>query len=539
MDLLSLKQQISEMKPTNRHPLYASHLYWSQKPYNICELLIKSLTNESDIVLDPFMGSGVTVVEAVLLGRKGVGVEINELPIFIVDTILHHLQDPSLVESVLHDFAGLLERLKVNYETWSDECNEVGIIKKVIFDRESPFAEPCITEVHYQCKGKTYTKKPDLFDIQNMMVSKKFTQFKNYTMVANSRIAVQKNQEISTLFTPRALNTIDEILEYMSAIQEEELRNIIKYILMGSLHLMKITDLKSNSQWPLWTPKKDCLEKNAIDVLLKRIHLFHETYRYIREANPSIRKGYSFSDLKDGADFYVVHKGTQHLTQDDLPYQSVDLVITDPPYLGQVLYSEYMQLYYPFVGLQFNLEDEIVVSTAEGRGKDEQMYFDLLHRSFQNVSKKLKDGKLLCMYFHDSHLSVWNKLIRIMNENGLSFLTQIHIAKKVTLKNILSPKKSLQGDSILFFIKNTTVEQASEQTETLDEIVQNVILHIQEELKNKGPLTTPQLMDDGLMEYMIQNGWLESLSIHYKDIVELLEPHIAWNEKLGKWYVET
>ena len=35
---------------------------------------------------------------------------------------------------------------------------------------------------------------------------------------------------------------------------------------MSILHLCKITDKHSNSQWPLWIPKTDCVEKNIIEI---------------------------------------------------------------------------------------------------------------------------------------------------------------------------------------------------------------------------------------------------------------------------------
>ena len=47
-------------------------------PEKIPELCIKAGTKEGDIVLDPFMGSGTTASVAQRLGRKWIGIELNE-----------------------------------------------------------------------------------------------------------------------------------------------------------------------------------------------------------------------------------------------------------------------------------------------------------------------------------------------------------------------------------------------------------------------------------------------------------------------------
>jgi site-specific DNA-methyltransferase (adenine-specific) len=46
-----------------------------QMPIGVLDRIIKASSNEGDIVLDPFNGSGTTVVSAALLGRKYVGID--------------------------------------------------------------------------------------------------------------------------------------------------------------------------------------------------------------------------------------------------------------------------------------------------------------------------------------------------------------------------------------------------------------------------------------------------------------------------------
>lgn len=51
--------------------------YPTQKPIELLERIIKVASNEGDLVLDPFCGSGTTLVAAKLLGRKFIGVDIS------------------------------------------------------------------------------------------------------------------------------------------------------------------------------------------------------------------------------------------------------------------------------------------------------------------------------------------------------------------------------------------------------------------------------------------------------------------------------
>jgi len=52
-------------------------LHPTQKPEEMLKRIIISSSNKSDIVLDPFLGSGTTAVVAKKLGRNWIGIELN------------------------------------------------------------------------------------------------------------------------------------------------------------------------------------------------------------------------------------------------------------------------------------------------------------------------------------------------------------------------------------------------------------------------------------------------------------------------------
>lgn len=50
----------------------------TEKPVDLLKYLIEKSTNEGDVVLDPFMGSGSTAVACKELKRDFIGIELDE-----------------------------------------------------------------------------------------------------------------------------------------------------------------------------------------------------------------------------------------------------------------------------------------------------------------------------------------------------------------------------------------------------------------------------------------------------------------------------
>lgn len=63
----------------------------TQKPLKILKELIECVTNEDDIVLDPFMGSGSTCVACAMLRRRYIGIELEERYFNIANNRIQYL----------------------------------------------------------------------------------------------------------------------------------------------------------------------------------------------------------------------------------------------------------------------------------------------------------------------------------------------------------------------------------------------------------------------------------------------------------------
>jgi len=72
--------------------------YPTQKPILLLERIIKISTNEGDTVLDPFCGSGTTLVAAVSLNRKAIGIDISDDALKLTNL---RLENPVKTESKL------------------------------------------------------------------------------------------------------------------------------------------------------------------------------------------------------------------------------------------------------------------------------------------------------------------------------------------------------------------------------------------------------------------------------------------------------
>jgi len=69
-DVWKITSPSKNEKKFGKHP--------TQKPEQLLERIILSSSNEGDLILDPFFGSGTTGYVAQKLGRKWIGIEMNE-----------------------------------------------------------------------------------------------------------------------------------------------------------------------------------------------------------------------------------------------------------------------------------------------------------------------------------------------------------------------------------------------------------------------------------------------------------------------------
>lgn len=530
-----LREELNNISATNKSPLYNNMLYWSQKPYNVTDLILDLFTKNGDVVMDPFMGSGVTLIESLKkkYNLKSIGIDINDVPIFLCKTSLTKLPDSAITE--LNKLKEKVKKLNIHYYTNCPVCNNnKAIIKKIIYDTNPEFK---INDIIYNCtcSSKDLHKNFDSHDIDEFMKKRKINTIKNIPLIENSRIAVKNNETISDKFSNRSFYILDQIKQMIEDEKCSENYNLFNYIFTSIIHKSKILDVKMSSQWPLWIPVNNCIERNVVSLFCNSVESFIQSYHHIYD---NYYLNSFVSDVKelDINKSLIIKKGIQFIDSKQIQDESVDLIITDPPYLGQVPYSEYMQLYQAFLENEIDYDSEIVITNAKNRKKDYADYLCLMNEAFQNISRMLKKDSYMFLYFHDSSLSVWNDLIKIFDRNNLIFKTSIHISKsQKTLKKILDPKKTMNGETLLVFKK----EKFKPIQLQLNSSYINDIKDICEKLlENRDSISTSELYDNGVLEYIISNNLLPVISSNYKDLTEIFNILLKWNSDTGMWQLK-
>ncbi len=78
-----LRQDSNFFGQSSNYSSHNFHAFAAKFPPQLPRTLIENLTDEGDIVLDPMVGSGTAIVEALLLGRHAIGFDIDPLAVHL------------------------------------------------------------------------------------------------------------------------------------------------------------------------------------------------------------------------------------------------------------------------------------------------------------------------------------------------------------------------------------------------------------------------------------------------------------------------
>jgi len=589
-------------------PVYTMHRYFARRPWNVFEYLIKNYSRPGDIVYDPFCGGGVTVVEALRLRRRAIGVDLNPLAVFITRMEVMNGDPASLeeafnkVELIIKDqiqdlYLTKCEKCKSKkahalWFLWSQvvECPSCGnaIIlgnakkkgpgrytctnkkcKYVFKAGECEHIRDDIVKLYYECpeghKGTKDVSKRDkdvYKDIENTFTD----NFRKSKIIPKDGIPDGDREKDDSLFkkgikhfynlfTKRNLMA-NGLLK--KAIMEADLteiqRDFMLFTFSASLSWTSIMTSEKGHGWQhhaYWIPNI-YYEMNVWEMFNRRFSGGNNTVlrgkRYTAtEIGNFCSLAKTVADLKGGNTCLLLAQSADNVP---FPDQSIDVIITDPPFGGNVQYCELSDFWAVWLketlGTKGIIDNTYEAIYTRNMGfpteKSTDHYEDMLFKIFKECHRVLKPDGFMVLTFHNKDIGVWMSLHRAARRAGFRLPTKSENAtrgmvyqapiEQYTQTLHLRATGSMLGDFILTFVRMDEISDIGKVKETLtgDE-ERGLVEQIKETIEYHGGADENTLMTV-LIPYLSEKGLLHRLA--HLDIRSLLSESFKLYK--GKWY---
>lgn len=107
---------------------------------------------------------------------------------------------------------------------------------------------------------------------------------------------------------------------------------------------------------------------------------------------------------------------TGSLNESLLPSASIDYIFTDPPFGGNLMYSELNFLWEAWLRVLTNNKEEALVNKTQKKGLPE--YQKIMENCFSEYYRILKPGRWMTVEFHNSKNSVWMAIQEALSRAG-------------------------------------------------------------------------------------------------------------------------
>jgi NAD(P)H-flavin reductase/DNA modification methylase len=409
--------------------IYHMHRYWSKKPSEVTREYINRYTSKGDIVLDPFCGYGVTIFEALKLGRKAIGIDLNPMAHFINRVIL----EPVNLSRLRWAFRDIEEMVKHDimrdFVTRCPKCRGMGVIDFIIREKDEPL------DIAYRCgctRGRLF-KEPDEYDryVDEITANREIPYWypKNVLLPTTQK---EKFRYVHQLFTNRNLAALSMILNAINQIDNQRVQNTLKLAFTGCLDKcsrLKPVSTKSKRSinarptlslsWvatrfytpPRWQEVNPWIEfKNSFD----------RVYSGKKESNDLLRDvilGSKFEDLQSGrANVIILQGSAEEALSTVLPEQSVDYILTDPPFGSSIQYLTLSTFWGTWLGFTFDYGRELVVDTR--RKKTREDYYNGLRSVFHELRRVAKPETFLNIFYNDISGPYFHEMIKCLEETN-------------------------------------------------------------------------------------------------------------------------
>jgi DNA modification methylase len=523
-------KKISKNITAETHPShYMMHKYWGRKPHNVVSDYILNFTKPGDTVLDPFMGSGVVVIESLKNNRRAVGVDLNPMACFITENTISKVD--------LEDFENTFNKIhEKNYqkfiELYNTRCPKCGTVvpfENSIWDHDEFSKIRAFCPTH----GK-FIKKTDHHD--KKVLEKSIEVFRkldkgNKIFYPEDEILkfVKRNgkSRLNEFFTERSLAILGSIIKDIEDVENKNTKNLILLCFTSMLpNVSKMipgnTDsVNGKSGWvisKLWAPKVHT-EKN---VLLSFKHRFQK----VRKGKQELVGVFETKNAQilniDATSLKTIKSG------------SIDYIFTDPPYGDSIAYFGLSMFWNGWLRNKVNYEGEIIYDPY--RNKKYEDYASRMKKVYTELFRVLRDEKYLSFTFHNRNLNIWKAVMDAVTGAGFHLVNVVYQEQAVASGTQgINRNNTLRGDFVYNFQKNTKVKAQEKKLDHQDsekEIVKRVQSWIQ---KNNGYLTSDSLYEK-LIPFIVEKNLYADKNGQVTNIEGLLKQNFGYTQLRSKEY---
>jgi adenine-specific DNA methylase len=381
------------------------HKYWARKPWFVVQDYISKYSKEQDVVLDPFCGSGLMGLEAVLQNRNFIGYDLNPIAAFLAENTLSINFNVGDFDREFRSLETELKQRIMSLYALGDGYLLYGILGK----KNGKSYNAIISDFNFQNRKKLTLEKgvlsPDIDLPQGLSYPDKPFPTKFY----KDRFSYKGVRNVSDMFSRRNLIALAILFD---KIMHSGYKNKNLFVLAFTNTLLHTSKLKAENVRPLsvnnfWIPD-DYIEENVW-------WRFADRVKNVRLAKEALGQRVRDNGNRRLGTHRVINTSSLHMRE--IGDGTIDYVITDPPYGDAIQYSELSYIWNCWLGEDFKIEDEVVINPVQGKGINE--YISQMSQSIKEITRVLKRGNYFTLCFHNKDSKIWIKLIEALREAKL------------------------------------------------------------------------------------------------------------------------
>ncbi|CCI84804.1 hypothetical protein FC52_GL001765 [Lactobacillus pasteurii DSM 23907 = CRBIP 24.76] len=452
-----------------------TYTFKGRKAPEILTKVIMALTDRNAYILDPFLGSGMTLIASQKVDRKFLGIELDNYT-YSVDKTLFEKVDSKILDKYFQQIQDRVKN-KVMY-LYETECDgEKNYIKKVLFDRKNgkdgyfnpkknrEIKNDCNIILMYKSPNGNEAKKFDELDWNKIQEVNEMdaSDFPNDVYFENSRINITKStgaDKYGEIFSHRNKVALLMVQNEISKLPTSKEKEFLQQVLVASLSLARIAMYGSSTDILYQVVNEKDQDMNVwylFETRYKKFIRFQNKYK--KTLTNDFGKGIKYQVVND--DYYEYLQKNKDLT--------FDAIVTDFPYTDQVPYLERNQMFRIWLNHfddnngYFELTDkmlnnEMVVTNATKRkGKDLNHYYHDVDKMFKTFSEHLKEGSPVVIFTKlglKKYFNVFAHIIDYARKNGFEYTFRVGVEKNdPTLRKQSAYKNTLINEVIIGFEK--------------------------------------------------------------------------------------